>query len=111
MSLEDSVDLVLHAFKNGQQGDIFVQKAPASTVIDLAEALKNIINRNNPVNIIGTRHGEKLYESLISREEIARANEEDNYFRIPADARDLNYNMYFSDGEEKISQLEDYTSL
>ena len=110
MSLEDSVDLVLHAFKNGQQGDIFVQKAPASTVIDLAEALKNIINRNNPVNIIGTRHGEKLYESLISREEIARANEEDNYFRIPADARDLNYNMYFSDGEEKISQLEDYTS-
>ncbi len=110
MSLEDSVDLVLHAFKNGQQGDIFVQKAPASTVIDLSEALKNIFNRDNQINIIGTRHGEKLYESLISREEIARANEEENYFRIPADARDLNYNMYFSDGEEKISRLEDYTS-
>jgi UDP-N-acetylglucosamine 4,6-dehydratase/5-epimerase len=110
MSLEDSVDLVLHAFKNGQQGDIYVQKAPASTVIDLAEALKNIFNKDAKINTIGTRHGEKLYESLVSREEIARAEEEDNYFRIPADTRDLNYNMYFSNGEEKISQLDDYTS-
>jgi len=110
MSLEDSVDLVLHAFKNSQQGDIFVQKAPASTVIDLAEALKNIFNKDTPVNTIGTRHGEKLYETLVSREEIARAEEEENYYRIPADTRDLNYNMYFSSGEEKISKLDDYTS-
>ncbi len=110
MSLEDSVDLVLHAFKYSQQGDIFVQKAPAATVMDLAEALRNIFNKGNPINIIGTRHGEKLYESLISREEIERANEKDKYFCIPADSRDLNYNMYFSNGEERISQLEDYTS-
>jgi len=110
MSLEDSVDLVLYAFKNAQQGDIFVQKAPASTVIDLAEALKNIFNKNAKINTIGTRHGEKLYESLVSREEIARAEEEDNYYRIPADTRDLNYNMYFNNGEEKISKLNDYTS-
>lgn len=110
MSLDDSVDLVLHAFKHSQQGDIFVQKAPASTVHELAKALKQIFKKDNPIQIIGTRHGEKLYESLVSREEIARADEDDGYFRIPADTRDLNYNMYFSDGEEKISHLEDYTS-
>ena len=110
MSLDDSVDLVLHAFQHGQQGDIYVQKSPASTVLDLAQALKEIFNKNNSINIIGTRHGEKLYESLVSREEIARANEDDNYFCIPADTRDLNYNIYFSNGEEKISHLEDYTS-
>ncbi len=110
MSLEDSVELVLHAFEKGNQGDIFVQKAPASTVIELAQAIKEIFGMDNPIQIIGTRHGEKLYESLVSREEIARANEDDDYFCIPADTRDLNYNMYFNNGEEKISQLEDYTS-
>ena len=110
MSLDESVDLVLYAFNNSQQGDIFVQKAPASTIIDLAEVLKDIFNIDSSVEIIGTRHGEKLYESLVSREEIARAFDEGDYYRIPADTRDLNYNMYFSSGEEKISKLEDYTS-
>ena len=110
MSLEDSVDLVLYAFTHGKQGDIFVQKAPASTVADLAQSLKEIFNKDNPVRIIGTRHGEKLYESLISREEMAKALDMGDYFRIPADNRDLNYAQYFSEGEEKLSQLEDYTS-
>ena len=110
MSLEDSVDLVLYALKNGKQGDLFVQKAPASTVADLAEALKGIFKKDNPVRIIGTRHGEKLYESLISREEMAKAQDMGDYFRIPADNRDLNYAQYFSEGEEKLSQLGDYTS-
>ena len=110
MSLEDSVDLVLYAFEQGKQGDIFVQKAPASTVADLAQALKELFKKPNPVNVIGTRHGEKLYESLISREEMAKAEDHGNYYRIPADNRDLNYAQYFSEGEEKISQLDDYTS-
>jgi UDP-N-acetylglucosamine 4,6-dehydratase len=110
MSLEDSVDLVLYAFKHGKQGDIFVQKAPASTVADLAQALKEIFKKDNPVRIIGTRHGEKLYESLISREEMAKAQDMGDYYRIPADNRDLNYAQYFSEGEEKLSHLDDYTS-
>jgi UDP-glucose 4-epimerase len=110
MSLEDSVDLVLYAFKHGKQGDLFVQKAPASTVADLAQALKEIFKKNSPVRIIGTRHGEKLYESLISREEMAKAEDMGDYYRIPADNRDLNYAQYFSDGEEKLSHLDDYTS-
>lgn len=110
MSLDDSVDLVLHAFKHGTHGDIFVQKAPACTIGDLVVALKEIFNANNPVRIIGTRHGEKLYESLISREEMARACDTGCYYRIPADNRDLNYAMYFTDGEEQISELDDYTS-
>lgn len=110
MSLDDSVDLVLHAFSHGGQGDIFVQKAPASTIGDLVQALKEIFNRNNPVRIIGTRHGEKLYESLVSREEMARVEEMERYYRIPADNRDLNYAMYFTDGQEQISTLDDYTS-
>lgn len=110
MSLEDSVDLVLHAFEHGKQGDIFVQKAPASTVNDLANALKNIFNKENPLRTIGTRHGEKLYESLISREEMAKAEDMGEYFRIPADNRDLNYAQFFSEGKEKISHQEDYTS-
>jgi UDP-glucose 4-epimerase len=110
MSLDDSVDLVVHAFRHAQQGDIFVQKAPASTIADLVQALKEIFNRDNPVRIVGTRHGEKLYESLVSREEMARIEDMDNYYRIPADNRDLNYAMYFTDGEERISQLDDYTS-
>ena len=110
MSLEDSVDLVLYAFEHGKQGDLFVQKAPASTVGDLAQALKELFNKDTPVRIIGTRHGEKLYESLISREEMAKAEDMGDYYRVPADNRDLNYAQYFSKGEEKLSQLDDYTS-
>ena len=110
MSLEDSVDLVLYAFEKGAQGDIFVQKAPASTIGELAEALKEIFQRDNEIQSIGTRHGEKLYETLISREEMAKAQDLGGYYRIPADNRDLNYAQYFSEGEEKISHLEDYTS-
>lgn len=110
MSLEDSVDLVLYAYEHGRQGDIFVQKAAASTVADLAQALKEVFARDNEIRIIGTRHGEKLYESLISREEMAHAIDMGGYYRIPADNRDLNYAKYFSEGEEKISQLDDYTS-
>ena len=110
MSLEDSVNLVLYAFQHGQQGDIFVQKAPASTVADLALALKELFGSDTAIKTIGTRHGEKLYESLISREEMAHAKEIDNYYRIPADNRDLNYAKYFSEGDQGISQLDDYTS-
>lgn len=110
MSLDDSVNLVLHAFANGTQGDIFVQKAPASTIADLVQALKELFARNNPVRIVGTRHGEKLYESLVSREEMARAEDMQQYYRIPADNRDLNYAMYFTEGQEQISMLDDYTS-
>ena len=110
MSLEDSVDLVLYAFEHGKQGDIFVQKAPASTVADLAQALKELFKIDNPVRVIGTRHGEKLYESLISREEMAKAEDLVGYYRIPADNRSLNYAQFYSEGEEKISQQEDYTS-
>jgi UDP-N-acetylglucosamine 4,6-dehydratase len=110
MSLEDSVDLVLYAFEHGKQGDIFVQKAPASTVADLAQAIKEMFNKDEPVRVIGTRHGEKLYESLISREEMVKAEDMGGYYRIPADNRDLNYAQYFSEGEEKISHQEDYTS-
>ena len=107
MSLEDSVDLVLHAFEHGNQGDIFVQKAPSSTVHDLAQALKELLDKDNPIKTIGTRHGEKLYESLVSREEMAKAVDMGRYFRIPADNRDLNYNKYFVEGKEEISALDD----
>ncbi|MCF8196642.1 MAG: polysaccharide biosynthesis protein [Polynucleobacter sp.] len=110
MSLEDSVDLVEYAFKNGNQGDLFVQKAPASTVADLAQALKELFKSSVPINIIGTRHGEKLFESLISREEMAKAEDMGSYFRVPADNRDLNYAQYFTEGEEKIASFDDYTS-
>jgi UDP-glucose 4-epimerase len=111
MSLEDSVDLVLYAFMHAQQGDIFVQKAPASTVGDLAQALKELFGRSDlATNVIGTRHGEKLFESLISREEMAHAVDMGNYYRIMADNRDLNYAKYFSEGESKIADFDDYTS-
>ncbi|MGJ4733812.1 NAD-dependent epimerase/dehydratase family protein [Leptospira levettii] len=110
MSLEDSVDLVLHAFEHANQGDIFIQKAPASTVGDLAEALKKLFKKQNTIRVIGTRHGEKLYESLVSREEMAKAIDMGRYYRIPADNRDLNYKKYFVEGEEKVSELDDYTS-
>ena len=110
MSLEDSVNLVLYAYENSQQGDIFVQKSPASTVLDLAQALNEIFSSKSELRIIGTRHGEKLYESLISREEIAHAHDLGAYYRIPADNRDLNYAKYFNEGEKEISMLDDYTS-
>jgi UDP-glucose 4-epimerase len=111
MSLEDSVDLVLYAFLHGQQGDIFVQKAPASTVGELAQALKELFGRPDlGTRVIGTRHGEKLFESLISREEMAHAVDMGEYYRIVADNRDLNYAKYFSEGETRISEFDDYTS-
>ena len=110
MSLPDSVDLVLHAFEHGQQGDIFIQKAPACTIEVLAEALLEIFAAPGPVRVIGTRHGEKLFESLVSREEMAKAVDEGRYYRIPADNRDLNYAKYFVEGETSVSTSEDYTS-
>jgi len=110
MSLEDAVDLVLYAYEHGNQGDTFVQKAPASTVGDLAQALIELFEAKNEIKVIGTRHGEKLYESLLTREEMAHADDMGGYYRIPADNRDLNYNKYFVEGEEKLSQFEDYTS-
>lgn len=110
MSLEESVDLVLYAFEHARPGDIFVQKAPASTVGDLAQALNELLGRDNLVKVIGTRHGEKLYESLVSREEMARADDLGGYYRIPADSRDLNYNKYFIEGQTEIAEIDDYTS-
>lgn len=110
MSLKDSVDLVMYAFTHAQPGDIFVQKAPAATIADLATALQSLLKTNVPVNIIGTRHGEKLYESLVSREEMARSEDREGYYRIAADTRDLNYDKYFTQGELAVSENEDYTS-
>jgi UDP-glucose 4-epimerase len=110
MSLEESVDLVLYAFRNARPGDIFVQKAPASTVGDLAQALLELLKCNNEVKVIGTRHGEKLYESLVSREEMQRADDLGSYYRIPADSRDLNYDKYFVEGVTEIDKFNDYTS-
>ena len=110
MSLDESVDLVLYAFENARPGDIFVHKAPASTVGVLAQAMKEMLNKPNEIQIIGTRHGEKLYESLVSREEMARAEDLGGYYRIPADSRDLNYNKYFVEGKVEISKIDDYTS-
>lgn len=110
MSLEESVDLVLYAFENARPGDIFVQKAPASTVADLAQAMKELLGTSNEIKIIGTRHGEKLYESLVSREEMARSEDLGGYYRIPADSRDLNYAKYFVEGEVEVSSIDDYTS-
>ncbi len=110
MSLNDAVDLVLYAFSHGQQGDIYVQKSPAATIHNLAIAIKKILNANNEIKIIGTRHGEKLYETLLTREEFAHAVDLDQYYRVPADNRDLNYNKYFDDGEIKVSITDDYNS-
>jgi len=110
MTLDGAVDLVIFAFQNGNPGDIFVQKAPAATIDVLAKALLELYNANNPIKVIGTRHGEKLYETLVNREEMAKAQDLGNYFRIPADTRDLNYNRFFFEGETQIAQMEEYTS-
>jgi len=110
MSLVNSVELVEYAFANARPGDIFVQKAPASTISDIAMALKEIFNASNEIRIIGTRHGEKLFETLLNREEMARAQDLGDYFRIPTDSRDLNYSKYFIDGEVETSSMQDYNS-
>ena len=110
MSLEDSVDLVIHAFEHAKQGDIFVQKSPASTVGDLAIAIMELHNSKSMIQTIGTRHGEKLFETLVSREEMAKSEDMGMYYRIIADNRDLNYKKYFFEGEEVVSSLDDYTS-
>ena len=110
MSLDEAVDLVLFAFENGNSGDLFVNKAPAGTIGDLAQALKELCNANTEFKIIGTRHGEKLYETLCTREEMVKAEDMGNFYRIPADNRDLNYAQYFSEGGQDVSVIEDYHS-
>lgn len=110
MTLEDAVDLVNYAFRQGKNGDIFVQKAPAATIETLAIAVKEVMHSDAAIRVIGTRHGEKLWEVLVSREEMAKADDLGNYFRIPSDNRDLNYDKFFVEGEKKISKIEDYTS-
>ena len=110
MSLDEAVELVLFAFENGNAGDLFVNKAPAGTVGDLAQALKEIFNADNTIKIIGTRHGEKLYETLCTKEEMSKAEDMGEFYRIPSDNRDLNYAQYFSEGEEDVSKVEDYNS-
>ena len=110
MTLEDAVDLVLYAFEHGKNGDLFVQKAPAATLEVLATALKELLKANTEVKVIGTRHGEKLYESLVTREEMAKSIDMGNYYRIPCDERNLNYDKFFVEGEEKITKFEDYHS-
>ncbi len=110
MTLDDAVDLVIHAFENGQPGDLFVQKAPAATIGTLAVALKELLGSTSPMKLIGTRHGEKLYETLLTREERAHGVDQGNYFRVPSDNRDLNYNLYFSEGSRAVQEQEDYHS-
>jgi UDP-glucose 4-epimerase len=110
MSLEEAVELVLFAFEHGNQGDLFVNKAPAGTIGDLATALKELCNADNEIKVIGTRHGEKLYETLCTREEMQKAEDMGEFYRIPADNRNLNYNQYFSEGETGLSNIEDYHS-
>jgi len=110
MTIDDAIDLVLYAFQNGVPGDIFVQKAPAATIGTLAEALLKLFDARNGIRIIGTRHGEKLYETLLNREEMAKAEDMGNYYRVPADVRDLNYACYFVEGQEEISIKNDYNS-
>jgi UDP-N-acetylglucosamine 4,6-dehydratase len=110
MSLNEAVDLVLFAFENGNQGDLFVNKAPAATIGDLAIAIKDLAKANNDINVIGTRHGEKLYETLCTREEMAKAEDMGDFYRIPADNRGLNYSMYISEGETSMAEIEDYHS-
>jgi UDP-glucose 4-epimerase len=110
MTLDDAVDLVLHAFKQGKPGDLYVQKAPAATIGTLVKAMKELLCVDTPIKIIGMRHGEKLYETLLTREERANAEDQGNYFRVPSDSRDLNYNLYFSEGSRAVLEQEDYHS-
>ncbi len=110
MTLEEAVDLVIYAFQNGENGDMFIQKSPASTIAHLAQALIELYKSDSKVRVIGTRHGEKLYETLVNREEMSKAHDMGNYYRVPADNRGLNYESYFSEGEEKVSVFEDYHS-
>ena len=110
MTLEDAVDLVIYAFQHGNNGDMFIQKSPASTIEDLAKALIELYKSDSKIRVIGTRHGEKLYETLVNREEMAKAMDMGDYYRVPADNRGLNYESYFSEGEEKVSIIEDYHS-
>src|SRR5512133_357339 len=110
MTLDDAVELVLFAFKNGHNGDIFVQKAPSSTISNLAQALKELYHSDVPIRVIGTRHGAKLYETLVNREEMTKGEDLNDYFRIPADTRDLNYSKLFTEGESSVSESQDYTS-
>ena len=116
MTLDDAVDLVMYAFEHGHNGDLFVQKAPAATLSTLAQALKETYAKIDPkygeteVRVIGTRHGEKLYETLVTREEMAKAIDMEKYFRIPCDSRDLNYDKYFIEGDETVSKIDDYHS-
>jgi UDP-glucose 4-epimerase len=110
MTIEGALDLVLYAFANGAPGDIFVQKSPAATIGTLAEALLRLLDAENEIRIIGTRHGEKLYETLLNREEMAQAEDLGDYYRVPADARDLNYSTFFSKGKTDVSEASDYTS-
>jgi len=110
MTLDDAVDLVIYAWQNGNNGDLFVQKAPAATLVTLAQALKELYNSDAEVKIIGTRHGEKLYETLVTREEMAKSEDMGNYFRVPCDTRDLNYEKYFTEGGEKINEVDTYHS-
>lgn len=110
MSLDDAVELVLFAFENANPGDLFVNKAPAATIGILAEAIKTLKKANNPIKIIGTRHGEKLYETLCTREEMVKAEDMGDFYRIPADNRNLNYSQYFSEGTQIDEKIEDYNS-
>ncbi len=110
MTLEDAVDLVLYAFENGKQGDLFVQKSPAATIDTLAKALLELYKKDSSIKIIGTRHGEKLFETLVNREDMGKAEETENYYRIPADNRDLNYDQYFTEGQTAIAAVEEYHS-
>ena len=110
MSVDDAVDLVFYAFEHAQPGDLFVQKAPAATLMTLAEAMNRAFNGRSEIRIIGTRHGEKEYETLLTREEMRRAEDRGDYYRVPADTRDLNYDAYFSQGDEDLSEATDYTS-
>lgn len=110
MTLDDAVDLVIYAWQHGENGDLFVQKAPAATLVVLAQALKELYNSDAEIKVIGTRHGEKLYETLVTREEMAKAIDMGGYYRIPCDTRDLNYDKYFIEGSEKINEVDTYHS-
>jgi UDP-glucose 4-epimerase len=110
MTIDGAVDLVLYAFERGRSGDTFVEKAPAATIETLVAALKRLLGADNPVEVIGTRHGEKMHETLLTREERGAAESMGDYYRVPCDTRDLNYNLYYSEGDERVSHVDDYNS-